>query len=86
MSLSLIVGLVLTALLYAVALILWRRKGLRTMRWYITAGICIVVLIGWALIGFFGIIPQGITAIIAIIAASPALISALRWHPTKNSG
>ena len=77
----LIFGLVLAALLYAGAGFLYHRKGLSTKMWYTTIGVSLAVLLGFALVGVFGVLSQGTTATIATIAAALTLVSALRWQP-----
>ncbi len=76
----LIIGLVLAALLYAVAVLLYRRKGMSGRKWYATIGACIVALLFFALLGFFGILSQITTAIIAPFVAVLSLVPALRWR------
>lgn len=65
----LIFGLVLAALLYAVAMLLYRRK-MSTKRWYTTIGTAIVTLLVFALLG--SIFPDqagpGTVAALAIIS------------------
>jgi hypothetical protein len=78
----LIFGLVLAALLYAIAMLLYRRRGMSTQRWYTTIGTAIVTLIVFAVLG--SIFPEygaGILAALAIIAGAITLGFAWRWHP-----
>ncbi len=77
----LIIGLVLAALLYAVAALLYRRKGMRRREWYITIGAFIAALLFFALLGFLGILSQSTTAIVAPFVAILSLVPALRWRP-----
>jgi amino acid transporter len=78
----LIVGLVLAALLYAVAMLLYRRRGMSTQRWYTTIGTAIVTLLVFALLG--SIFPEygaGTLAALAVITGVVTLGFAWRWHP-----
>jgi amino acid transporter len=78
----LIVGLVLAALLYAVAMLLYRRRGMSTQRWYTTIGTAVVTLVVFALLG--SIFPEygaATLAALAIIAGAVTLFFAWRWHP-----
>lgn len=79
---TLIVGLVLAALLYAVAMLLYRRRGMSTQRWYTTIGTAIVTLIVFALLGSIFPVYGAVTlAALAIIAGAVTLGFAWRWHP-----
>jgi hypothetical protein len=71
----LIVGLVLAALLYAVAMLLYRRRGMSTQRWYTTIGTAIVTLLVFALLGsiFPSAVGAGTLAALAIIGAAITL-------------
>jgi hypothetical protein len=79
----LIVGLVLAALLYAVAMLLYRRRGMSTQRWYTTIGTAIVTLIVFAVLGsiFLPEYGAGTLAALAIISGAVTLGFAWRWHP-----
>ena len=52
LQLILIIGLVLAALLYAVAALIYFRKGMRTKRWYTF----IAAALSLPLLGFFGVL------------------------------
>ena len=80
----LIVGLVFAALLYAVTALLYRRKGMSWGKWYITIGVCIAALLAFALLGFFGVLSQSTTAIIAPFVAALSLVPTLRWRPRTD--
>jgi len=82
----LIFGLVLAALLYAVAALIYRRKGITTRKWYATLGAFMAVLLGFALVGFFGVLSQGTVATIAAITAALSLVFALQWRPPAGQG
>jgi hypothetical protein len=82
----LIAGLVLAALLYAVAALIYRRKGLTTTRWYTTLGGSLAVLLGFALVGCFGVLSQVTAATIAVITSALNLVFALQWHPPTSQG
>ena len=82
----LIIGLVLAALLYAVAALIYRGKGMKTKRWYAFIGACIAVLLGFALAGFFGVLSQGTDAAVATLVAALAFVSALQWRPPIGQG
>jgi hypothetical protein len=77
----LIIGLVVAALLYAVAALLYRRKGMSRREWYVTIGAFIAALLTFALLGFFGVLSQSTTAIVAPFVAALSLIPALRRRP-----
>ena len=76
----LIIGLVFAALLYSIAAFIYRRKGLRTKNWYVLIGAYIVVLLGFALVGYFGW-SQAPLASTATIVASLNIVFALQWRP-----
>jgi hypothetical protein len=80
----LIIGLILAALLDAVAALFYRRKGMKRGQWYATIGAFVAFLLGYALIGFFGIFSQSITAILALFLATLSLVTALRWRPRNG--
>jgi ABC-type iron transport system FetAB permease component len=71
----LIVGLVVAALLYVVAMLLYRRRGMSTQRWYTTIGTAIVTLLVFALLGsiFPSEVGAGTLAALAIIGAAVTL-------------
>ncbi len=77
--------LVLAALLFAAALLIYRRKGLSTKGWYTFLGIYIVVLLAYALESFFfgGSHHQGIGVTDVMLVGCGVLFvsSAWRWHP-----
>lgn len=50
---ALILSLVLAALIYGVAILLYRRSGASTKEWYVFIGAVIAVLLFFALLGFF---------------------------------
>jgi hypothetical protein len=78
----LIFGLIGAALLYAVAMFLYRRNGMSTQRWYTTIGTAIVTLLVFALLGsIFAEYGAGILAALAIISGVVTLGFAWRWHP-----
>ena len=82
----LIIGLVLAALLYAVAALIYRRKGMRTKSWYTIIGTCIAVLLGFALVGFFGVLSPGTAATLTSIVAALNIATALQWRPQTAQG
>jgi len=82
----LIIGLVLAALLYAVAALIYRRQGMRTKRWYAIIGTCIAVLLGFALVGFFGVLSPGTAATVTSIVAALNIVTALQWRPQTAQG
>jgi glycopeptide antibiotics resistance protein len=55
----LIFALVLTVLLYAATLLLYRRKGMRTKMWYVLLFGYVTVLLFFVLFGFFGLLSEG---------------------------
>jgi uncharacterized membrane protein YhaH (DUF805 family) len=69
--------LVLLALLYAVALLIYRRRGMSTKRWYTLLGIFSVVLLLLVLEGFLGRFQP-------ILAAPAAILVNLGLRPAKR--
>jgi hypothetical protein len=82
----LLIGLVLAALLYAGAALIFLRKGMRTIwRWSALIG---VVLLGLPLIGFLGVFfgGQWALATIVVIGGLSTVVSATRWRPLTAQG
>jgi hypothetical protein len=82
----LLIGLVLAALLYAGAGLIFLRKGMRTIwRWSALLG---VVLLGLPLIGFLGVFfgDQWALATIGVIGGLSTIVSATRWRPPAAQG
>ena len=81
----LIIGLVLAALLYAVAALIYRRKGMRTMRWYTFIG---GALLGLAFLGFLGVLldAQWAFATIATIGGAVSIVFAVQWRSQTGQG
>ena len=74
----LIVGLVVAALLYAVAMLLYRRRGMSMQRWYTTIGTAIVTLLVFALLG--SIFPEyGAATLAALAIISGAVTLGFAW-------
>jgi len=82
----LIIGLVLAALLYAVAALIYRRKGLGTKSWYALIGASIAVLLGFALVGYFGFLSQATAATVVTTVAALNIVFALQWRPPAGQG
>ncbi len=82
----LIFGLVLAALLYAVAALIYRRKGLRTKNWYSLIGASIAVLLGFVLVGSFGVLSHVTAATVATLVAALNIVFALQWRPSTAQG
>ena len=80
----LIIGLVLAALLYASAAVIYRRKGLRTKSWYALLGACSAALLGFALLGLLGFFSQATAATVATMVAAFAIVFALQWRPPTD--
>jgi len=81
----LIIGLVLAALLYAVAALIYFRKGMRTKRWYALIG---AALLSLASLGVGGVLLGGqwAFATIAILGGILNIISAMQWRPPTGQG
>ena len=82
----LITGLVLAALLYAVAALIYFRKGMRTMRrWYTLIG---TALLSLAILGFGGVFLGGqwAFATIAFIGGTMSIVYAMQWRPPTGQG
>jgi hypothetical protein len=79
-------GLVLAALLYVGAALIFLRKGMRTIwRWSALIG---VILLGLPLIGFLGVFfdSQWALATIVVIGGLSTVVSATRWRPLTTQG
>ena len=82
---GLISGLALAALLYAVAALIYWRKGMSTKRrWY---ALIAAALLSLAILGFGGVLfgSQWEFAIIAVIGAV-TIGSAMQWRPATAQG
>lgn len=83
---NLIIGLALAALLYAVAALIYLRKGMRTKRrWY---GLLGVALLSLALCGFWGVLldDQWSLATVTVIGGSINIGYAMQWRPPAAQG
>ncbi len=87
--LALILSLVLAGLLYAVAILLYRRSGVvSTRQWYVLIGVFAAVLLIFALLDFFvpgsslglGLVP-GLAPLVAYLSFIPALAS---WQRSRT--
>ncbi len=78
------IGLVLAALLYTVAALIYFRKGMRTKRWYALIGAALSI----PLCGFFGVLLSGqwAFATIAIIGGSVNIVYAMQWRTPAGQG
>ena len=82
----LLIGLVMAALLYAGAALIFLRKGMRTIwRWSALVGF---VLLGLPLIGCLGVFfdDQWGLATIVVIGGLSTVVSAMRWRPPISQG
>ena len=83
---GLIIGLAPAVLFYAVAALIYLRKGMRTKRrWY---GLIASALFVLAFCGFGGILLGGQWgfATVAVIGGTISVVSAMQWRPPATQG